>query len=795
MKQRILLLMMTALLSVGAWAADDLTLNPSETVIFGDWGFSNEKAPTLNFGNWSAGGGWQFKTALSQDDYCGVDFTFEATTEKHVIFFIDYEGGAEQSIDVPTGSTSIKADFAYTGGITKIGFKYGDYETDADKNSTANPNGASITITSAVVKAHSTGEVVELAFADLNDETKDVTNKAINLQRYNSAPSWTFNPALSSGDYEKLVVTFAEAIPEEGLTVTLNGKTFTGLVCGATKATAYFTSGVSIESIGFSYGWNSKQGDTDEAPTATLKIAKVELVKKASDTPTEPTTDNVLVKDDDKTADPDDAHTEVYTLGTGTDAKTLTIKVEKTADSENSGTYKTNGTISASATTKDGVTTVTLTPDPATGYKLSKLIIEKTADAGFANARTRTPATLATPATPATGDFITATKKDDGTWTFTMPESSVIISATFADKPQKPTLAYNKATRTITITNEAGSAGKLHYKLNSGDGQTTTDASASKVITVNTTVTAWITNISDDDDKSDEVEGTFNVTAAPTATVNTENNTVTLQLTTGSTESGANTAVATLYYTTDGSDPTTTSASLTSNGIIDITEDMTTVKVLALDADGNYSEIVEQSVAYTYSLTASKEWTTYYHNYSKTFSVPDGLKAYTVTSVTAPSNGQSGTIEVAEQQVIAPNTPMLIYNEGATTTYYTLTVTTDATISGTADEFADEFKFIGVATATNLTNDGKLRYVLVDGVFLRTTGGTLPANRCYLEFGSTSAQARSFSINVGDNTTAIETVGITPLKDEGQWYDLQGRRVMQPQKGIYIRNGKKVVVR
>ena len=73
MKRTFLLFMMTALLSVGAWAAEDLTLNASETVAFGEWGFDNSAAPTLNFSNWAAGGGWQFETALSQDDYCGVD--------------------------------------------------------------------------------------------------------------------------------------------------------------------------------------------------------------------------------------------------------------------------------------------------------------------------------------------------------------------------------------------------------------------------------------------------------------------------------------------------------------------------------------------------------------------------------------------------------------------------------------------------------------------------------------------------------------------------------------------------
>ena len=258
---------------------EDLTLKVSDAVGFGDWGFDNSGAPTLNFGNWSAGGGWQFATPLSQDDYCGVEFAFEATTETHVTFFIDYEGGAEQSIDVPTGSTGIKADFAFDGGITKIGFKYGDWEA------TANENGATITITKAVVKAHSTGAVTELAFADLVDDTKDTANKALTLNRYGSYPNWTFDPAISSDDYEKVVVTFAEPIPDDGIQINAEGETddwsgtkIAGLIKGATKATAFLSAkSGKIKSIGFYYGWNDKQGTDD---VTKLKIAKVELVKK-----------------------------------------------------------------------------------------------------------------------------------------------------------------------------------------------------------------------------------------------------------------------------------------------------------------------------------------------------------------------------------------------------------------------------------------------------------------------------------------------------------------------------------
>ena len=152
--KKIITLIAAAFLSLGAQAAEDITLNPSETVAFGDWGFDNSAAPTLNFSNWSAGGGWKFSTALSQDDYCGIDFTMEPTVGAHVTFTITYEGGETQSLDIPEGTTSIKTDFAFNGGITQIGFSHGDWEGGADP--------AVITIHSAVVKAHSAGDRADL---------------------------------------------------------------------------------------------------------------------------------------------------------------------------------------------------------------------------------------------------------------------------------------------------------------------------------------------------------------------------------------------------------------------------------------------------------------------------------------------------------------------------------------------------------------------------------------------------------------------------------------------------------
>ena len=258
---------------------EDLTLKVSDAKGFTDWGgFTPVSETAFTVQNWATGG-WEFETALSQDDYCGVEFAFEATSVKRVTFTITFEGGETQAIDVPSGSTGFSADFAYSGGIKKLVFSYGDWDEGV-------PGDVTFNFTKAVVKAHSTGAVTELAFADLVDDTKDTANKVLTLNRYASYPNWTFDPVISGDTYEKVVVTFAEPIPDDGIQINAEGETddwggtkIAGLTKGATKVTAYFSAkpGVNIKSVGFYYSYNSKQGKDD---VTKLKIAKVELVKK-----------------------------------------------------------------------------------------------------------------------------------------------------------------------------------------------------------------------------------------------------------------------------------------------------------------------------------------------------------------------------------------------------------------------------------------------------------------------------------------------------------------------------------
>ena len=51
------------------------------------------------------------------------------------------------------------------------------------------------------------------------------------------------------------------------------------------------------------------------------------------------------------------------------------------------------------------------------------------------------------------------------------------------------------------------------------------------------------------------------------------------------------------------------------------------------------------------------------------------------------------------------------------------------------------------------------------------------------------------SINFGGGTTGIADVRSQMEEGRGEYYNLNGQRVAQPNKGLYIINGKKMVVK
>lgn len=123
---------------------------------------------------------------------------------------------------------------------------------------------------------------------------------------------------------------------------------------------------------------------------------------------------------------------------------------------------------------------------------------------------------------------------------------------------------------------------------------------------------------------------------------------------------------------------------------------------------------------------------------------------------------------------------------------------TDASITMTPNASASAGDYSGnslVGTMTSITNPGNA-YVLNKGsqgvgFYKLSASGTIDANKAYLTY---SASARDF-FGFDETTGISEKVIVNSEKFDGEWYDLGGRRIAQPTKGIYIINGKKIVIK
>ena len=73
----------------------------------------------------------------------------------------------------------------------------------------------------------------------------------------------------------------------------------------------------------------------------------------------------------------------------------------------------------------------------------------------------------------------------------------------------------------------------------------------------------------------------------------------------------------------------------------------------------------------------------------------------------------------------------------------------------------------------------------------------IPANKCFLAVSSTAPDVLKIMTEAEYETyvTGIEQITTSTTDGAKVIYDLQGRRVQAPSKGLYIVNGKKMIIR
>lgn len=143
--------------------------------------------------------------------------------------------------------------------------------------------------------------------------------------------------------------------------------------------------------------------------------------------------------------------------------------------------------------------------------------------------------------------------------------------------------------------------------------------------------------------------------------------------------------------------------------------------------------------------------------------------------------------EVSAGSVIAKGTPVLVGAEEGSYTF-----------AASANEAAPvENNDLKAATA-DTKGDGATIYALVEqdgkAVFAPLKEGVaVSLGHAYLELPAASA-TRFYSIQFGGETTGINEVNAA-AKADGAYYTLQGVKTSKAAKGIYIHNGKKVVIK
>ena len=189
--------------------------------------------------------------------------------------------------------------------------------------------------------------------------------------------------------------------------------------------------------------------------------------------------------------------------------------------------------------------------------------------------------------------------------------------------------------------------------------------------------------------------------------------------------------------------------------------------------------IIKKTGNYTESKTIrAAGYATYCSANALDFSGATGLTAYIATV-------EGSTVSFSPVTSVPANTGVLLKGDAGT---YEFTAVASSSTN------VENNKLVGVTEET--AKDAGI-YVLMDGTkgvgFYKTTNAfTVGANSAYLP-ADVVANAKSF---IGfDDVTGIESLKAEKNVADGQWFNLAGQRVAQPTKGLYIQNGKKVIVK
>ena len=187
----------------------------------------------------------------------------------------------------------------------------------------------------------------------------------------------------------------------------------------------------------------------------------------------------------------------------------------------------------------------------------------------------------------------------------------------------------------------------------------------------------------------------------------------------------------------------------------------------------------------------NNEWSTYCATAS--FDVPDGIEAYVV------ENYEDGIATLKSVTTINEGEGLLLKPTEIGTFY-------DVNVNASPEGYETNL-LVGVTDATVLskTSGDYTNYILANGVngigfYAVQDGSTLAAGKAYLPLPTASlpatmqAKGIQFVVNNEDKPAGTPVIEYVNTEETEAIYNMNGQRVTNPTKGIYIKGGRKFII-
>jgi len=164
----------------------------------------------------------------------------------------------------------------------------------------------------------------------------------------------------------------------------------------------------------------------------------------------------------------------------------------------------------------------------------------------------------------------------------------------------------------------------------------------------------------------------------------------------------------------------------------------------------------------------------------------DETQASALGTFYEPTAIASGTVTMTSVTMTEANVPYMLKAKGTKVSAEMVEVKKPTgALAGT------ETRFVGTYSGTTLSHTDTKQYYCftTDGTFIHVETDDVHVKPFRAYIALDAALGRSLDIDFGDGTTGIKNLKVGV--EDNVYYDLQGRRVLYPKKGIYIQNGKK----